>query len=305
MDKKLSDVLVLGILFLIVALGATQLPGCGGGSGGFYTTDSARLQVSLTDKASDDYASVVVAIKEIRVVPAGMEDAPDSDPGLPVIASFDTPHVVDILTLKFQADILGTAVVPTGRYNQVRLILAPNPKGEGLDPVNYLTLKSNPDEMIPLKTPSGVESGLKVLGKFTVEAGILNAIMIDFDPNTAIVDRGDGEYNLKPTGIRIVELSSPLYEDFGTLSGTVVSTFKDFSSASVSVVPEGASSPVAYGSVFSSYTSSRWEAPFTSFVPPGSYRVYVQAKGFDLYSTTMQQVNPNSETAIGDLLLVP
>lgn len=307
MNRKLSDVLFFGVLILIAALGALQLPGCGGGSSsvGVLPADSTRLQVSLTDKASDDYATVMIAIKEIRVVPAGREDAPDGDSGLPIIATFDTPHVVDILTLKFQQDILGTAVVPPGSYNQVRLILEPNSTDPGVDPVNYLTLIDDPTVKIPLKTPSGVQSGLKVLGKFTVEAGILNAIMIDFDPNTAIVARGNGEYNLKPTGIRIIELSSPLYDDFGSLAGMVVSTFKDFSSASVSVVPEGGTIPAASGTVFSSYTSSRWEAPFTSFVPAGSYKVYVQAKGFDLYSTTLQLVEPNAETAVGELLLVP
>ena len=307
MNSGLKDVLVLAGAFLMAGLVAMQLPGCGGGSSGVgvVSTDATKLQVSLTDKQSDEFQNVFVAIKEIRVVPAGMEGAPDSHPGLPVIATFATPYVVDILTLKFQQDILGTAILPPGNYNQVRLILAPNPTAPGAEPLNYLTLKSDPAVKIPLKTPSGQQSGLKVLGKFTVKQGVLNAILLDFDPNTAIVDRGNGDYILKPTGIRIIQPTSPIYNDFGSLTGTVISTFKDFSSATVSVVPTGSSSPVATGTVFSNFSSSRWEAPFSSFVPGGSYRVHVQAKGFQLYSSIPQTVIENSETPVGNLELVP
>lgn len=302
MYKRVKDVFVLGGIVLLAVMGFAQLPGCSGG-GGSSSSDTTSLQVSLTDKASDDYAAVFIAIKEVRVVPAGMENAKDSDPGLPVIATFNPPLVVDILSLRFQQEVLGTAVLPAGSYNQVRLILAPNEKGA--EPANYLILTGT-DEMIPLTTPSGQTSGLKVLGKFTVEPGILNAIMLDFDPNTAIVARGNGQYNLKPTGIRIVQLESPLYDDFGILSGLVRSTFKDFSSATISVWPKESSSPIASGTVFSNVSSSHWEAPFTSFVPAGSYRVRVQAKGFQPYSTVLyHDVLNNAETSVGNLDLLP
>jgi len=308
MNRRLKDVLVLAGAFLMAGLLAFQLPGCGGGGGGgagVVSTPTGTLQVGLTDKNSDNYQNVVVAIKEIRVVPAGKENAPDDDPGLPVIATFATPYTVDILTLRFVQDLLGTAVIPAGSYNQVRLILAPNPNGAGAEPLNYLTLKAEPLVKIPLTTPSGQQSGLKVLGKYTVRAGAINAILIDFDPNTAIVVRSNGDYNLKPTGIRIVQSSSPLYNSFGSLTGTVIATFKDFSSATVSVVPTGSANPVASGTVFSNFSSSRWEAPFSSFVPAGSYRVHVQAKGFQLYSSIPQTVVEKSETPVGNLELVP
>lgn len=306
MNRRFIDVLVLGGAFLLAGLLAFQLPGCGGGGGGgVVSTPTGTLQVGLTDKNSDNYQNVVIAIREIRVVPAGRENAADNDPGLPVIAAFDPPYTVDILTLRFVQDLLGSAVIPAGSYNQVRLILAPNPNGAGAEPLNYLTLKTDPTTKIPLTTPSGQQSGLKVLGKYTVRAGAINAILIDFDPNTAIVVRGNGDYNLKPTGIRIVQLSSPLYNDFGTLSGTVISTFRDFSSATVSVVPQGSPNPVAAGTAFSNFSSGRWEAPFTSFVPGGSYRVHVQAKGFQLYSSSLQSVSPGAETPVGNLELVP
>jgi hypothetical protein len=298
MSRKFSKVISLVGVFLLAALAVAQLPGCGGGS----AAPTGTLQVGLTDKQSDAFANVFITIKEVRVVPAGLENADDSDPRLPVIATFTNPQPIDILTLKFQQQLLGSVVIPAGSYNQVRLILEPNPTGQGSDPVNYLTMKTAPTVKIPLNTPSAQQSGLKVLGRFEVKPGIINAILLDFDPNTAIVDRGNGDFNLKPTGIRIVQLAG-LLTSFGSLSGTVVSTFKDFSSASVSVVPQGSTGAIAAGTVFSNLSGSRWEGPFTSFVPGGSYRVHVLAKGFAPYSSQMQTVSAGSDTPLGEIFL--
>jgi hypothetical protein len=70
-------VVFTGVLFL-AALAVVQLTGCSGGSDSPAT---GKLQVALTDKQSDAFQNVVVAIKEVRVVPAGMENAADNDPG--------------------------------------------------------------------------------------------------------------------------------------------------------------------------------------------------------------------------------
>lgn len=299
MFRRFNAAFGLGVLFM-VALALAQLSGCAGG--GAVTT--AKLQVGLTDKQSDAFQQVVVTIREVRLVPAGLEDAPDNDPRLPVVVTYATPHTVDILTLRFQQEILGTITIPVGSYNQLRLVLEPNPSGQGRDPLNYLTLKTDPAAKIALTTPSAQQSGLKVLGRFEVKAGIINAILIDFDPNTAIVPRGNGDYNLKPTGIRIVQSDGPL-TGFGSLSGTIVSTFKDWSSATVSVVPQGGANPIAAGTVFSNLSGSRWEGAFSAFAPAGVYRVHVQASGFAPYSSALKTAIDGSDTQIGDVPLVP
>ncbi len=287
---------------LLAALLA-MLTGCSGSSSGPAT---GTLKVGITDKASDAYQSVVIAIKEIRLVPAGMEGAPDDDPGLPLLVSYATPRSIDVLQLRFKQELLGEVVIPAGTYNQVRLILAPN-TGSASNAVNYLTLKSDPTvpkEKIPLKTPSGQQSGLKVVGRFEVKTGVINAVLIDFDPNTAIVERGNGDYNLKPTGIRIVQTSDYL-GSFNALTGTVAATFNDWSSATLSVVPQGGSTPIAAGRLFSNYTNSRWEAPFSAFVPDGTYRVHVKASRFNTYSSPPTTVAGGVEATLGDILLMP
>ncbi|MBI2354781.1 MAG: DUF4382 domain-containing protein [Deltaproteobacteria bacterium] len=302
MFRRFKEACGLGVL-LLVALALAQLSGCAGGGGGGAAT-TAKLQVGLTDKQSDAFQQVVVTIREVRLVPAGLEDAPDNDPRLQVVVTYATPRSVDVLTLRFQQEILGTITIPVGSYNQVRLILEPNPSGQGRDPLNYLTLKTDTTVKLPLTTPSAQQAGLKVVGRFEVKPGIINAILIDFDPNTAIVPRSNGDYNLKPTGIRIVQPDGPL-TGFGSLSGTVVSTFKDWSSATVSVVPQGGVNAIAAGTIFSNFSGSRWEGPFSAFVPDGAYRVHVQARGFTPYSSALKTATTGSDTPIGDVLLVP
>lgn len=291
-----------------VMIALLQLSGCGGGGSAAST---GTLKLSITDKQSDAFASVVISIREIRVVPSGMEGAADGDPGLPVVARFATPKVVDVMQLQFVQQALGDVVLPAGTYSQIRLILEPNPNGQGQIPANYVVLKTDPSTKIPLKTPSGQQSGLKVLGPLEIKPGIINAVMIDFDPNTAIVVRGNGDYNLKPTGIRLVQMSSELAQ-FGSISGTALSAFKDFSSATVSIKRRGGINdidPIAAGRIFSNYTSGRWQAPFAAFVPPSSattsYKAFVAATGFRTYSSAALPVLQNQSTGIGDIMLVP
>lgn len=300
MYRKFKQICSVAGVFSLVVVVFVQLSGCSGGGEG--SAAHGMLQVGLTDKQSDAFQQVVVSIKEVRLVPTGLENASDNDSRLPVVVTYATPHSVDILTLRFQQELLGTITIPAGKYNQVRLILEPNPSGQGQYPVNYLTLKTAPAVKIPLTTPSAQQSGLKVLGQFEVKPGIINAILLDFDPNTAIVARGNGDYNLKPTGIRIVQSASPL-TSFGSLSGTVVSIFRDWSSATVTVVPQDQVNAIAGGTVFSNFSSNRWEGPFSSFVPGGTYRVHVQARGFASYSSSLKTVTSDSDTPLGDIFL--
>ncbi len=222
---------------------------------------------------------------------------------------FATPMVVDVMQLQFVQQALGDVVLPAGSYSQIRLILEPNPNGQGQQPANYLVLKTNLTTMIPLTTPSAQQSGLKILGPIEIKPGVINAVMIDFDPNTAIVARGNGDYNLKPTGIRLVRMSEILTQ-YGSISGTVTA-FDSWSSATVSVKRRGAVNdidPIAAGRIFSNYTSGTWQAPFAAFVPPSSasisYKTFITANGFRLYSSSAVNVMQGQTTDLGAIPLV-
>ena len=287
------------VLAVVAGLAGTMLlAGCGssGGSG------TGTLKVAITDKMSDDCASVVVTVKEIRAVPAGRENAPDDSHGLPLIVRFDTPQQIDVMQLQFQAQLLGQAVIPAGSYTQLRLILDENKNPN--NPVNYLTLKTAPGTQVAIKTPSGQQSGLKLLGNFTIEENRITALMIDFDPNTAIVSRGNGDYNLKPTGIRLVKMDSMMLNNYGTLIGTVGAPAPWNGEAFLAVRKNGMT--VASGAVFSHYTSGAYQpAAFSAFVPAGSYKAFLSASGFQTYSSLLTPVTAGQPTDLGAITLNP
>src|SRR6185369_11243520 len=99
---------------------------------------------------------------------------------------------------------------------------------------------------------------------------------------------------------------------FGSINGTVSATFKDWSGATVSIKRRGSindSDSIAAGRIFSSYTSGRWQAPFAAFVPassPGfSYKAFVSANGFRLYSSPAVPVLQGQATIISEAVLTP
>lgn len=273
--------------------------GCGSGSS---TSGSGTLKVSLSDKASDDFQKLVISIKEVRVVPAGYENSPDNDAALPVLATYASPLQVDVLSLRFLLQSLGQVTLPAGSYTQLRLILANNVTGA--EPANYLTLKTDPNAgKIPVKTPSATTSGLKVNCQLNVQAGNQMEIVVDFDPNSAIVATGNGKYIFKPTGIRVVEVKN-LPPAFGYLTG-VLSAYMEWYNAEVTVVPSSGGAPVATSNVFASYSSGSWVSPFSAYVPGGSYRVHVNAPGFMPYSSPIATITAGSETSLGTVSFVP
>ncbi|MHB8994195.1 MAG: DUF4382 domain-containing protein [Armatimonadota bacterium] len=275
---------------IVLALLMTALTGCGGGGGD--VADTGRVQIAMTD-AVGPYASVVVSVKEIRVVPVGDEDAA-TGPALPLVGTLSPSRVIDVLTLQFAQTLLAEANVPAGAYCQVRLVLDPNPV-DG-DPVNYVTMADAPDVKLPLTTPSGQQSGLKINGTFDVAAGNLTALVLDFDPNKAVVSAGNsGRYLLKPTGIRVVSAESIL-TSYAAISGTVLPA-EAWSSAVVSIIPQNAIVPFAVGGV------NPEDGTFRAFVPAGVYTVNVTADGYNTYDSLEYTASIGTEVDAGTITL--
>lgn len=286
---------------LLLWLAGAALVGCGGGDGGgsVQTTSTGQLRVALTDQAST-YDAVVLSIREVRLVPVGSESL-ETDASWTVLASFSPARVIDVATLSFQQEVLGTATVPAGTYHQLRLVLDANPATG--DPVNYV-IKTGTTTKLALKTPSGQESGLKINGTFTVEPGILNALVLDFDPGRAIVEAGaSSNIILKPTGIRLVDVAAVL-TTYGSLSGIVLPA-SAWSTAVVYVYPVGSTTAIAAGSV------NPDDGSFRVFLPAGQYYVTVVATGFATFDsqllvpTGVYTVVIGSEFGVGVYTVVP
>lgn len=182
-------------LLLTVLLGV--LAACGGGGGG-GSAGEGTLRVALTDNPACGYDKVVVTVREVRV---HQNDAADNDPGWQSIP-VDPPLTIDLLDYTNGALLdLGQTQLPAGLYTKLRLVLSPNTGA--LADRNWIVLTPPAGMLagapIPLKTPSGQQSGLKINTNLDVQAGGLTDVVIDFDACKSVVMAGNsGQYLLKP-----------------------------------------------------------------------------------------------------------
>ncbi|MDW7709473.1 MAG: DUF4382 domain-containing protein [Deferrisomatales bacterium] len=290
---------------LILAAALAALVACGVDSGSDGPTGT--VQLALTDAVDHNFSEVVVAIKEVRAVPAGAEGAGEG--GLPLIVAYEPPLIVDVLELAYQQQFLGEAVVPAGDYSQLRLVLEANGPPS---PVNYIVLADDPTGVkIPIDTPSGQQSGLKVVGKFTVGAGEITAVVLDFDPARAIVEAGQsGTWVFKPTGIRVVQ-SVEILSAYGAITGVVAQAVEGdpgepspapapVTEATVYAIPVGGTAAVAAGQV------STEDGSFRLLLPPGAYELQATAPGFqEFVSSSSLTVVTGADTDAGVILLEP
>jgi hypothetical protein len=162
----------------------------------------------MTD-APGDFEHVNLVITEVSArMEGGAEadtdsvDFADSEGGWVTLAS--TPATYDLIALRNGVfTTIGTGLVPAGHYTQVRLKL-----GAGstvtVDGVDH-----------PLIVPSGMQSGLKLIGSFDVPANGTVDVALDFDAARSVFQTGAGDYHLKPT-VKIMPVSAA-----GAIAGTV------------------------------------------------------------------------------------
>ena len=169
------------------------------------SNNTARVQLKLVD-APGNYLEVNVNIVDIQY------NSGDSEEGW---MSFgepeDYPINVDLTTLIAGNSLLLTdQIIPSGMLKQIRLVL-----GDG----NTLKIEGEVEgqgEMMPLNTPSAMQSGLKLKMNTILEPGYTYSFILDWDVQKSVVMAGtSGMYNLKPV-IRVnAEVNS------GSIAGNV------------------------------------------------------------------------------------
>jgi Domain of unknown function (DUF4382) len=166
--------------------------GCG--SDGGSTAQPGTVSVSLTDAPACGFDQVNVTVSKVRVHQSGSAD--DKAAGWTDI-TLDPARKINLLDLNdptqpnFALDNLGETPLPAGHYTQLRLVLVPNG--------NSVVLSGPPPSTeIPLDTPSGIQSGIKLIHQFTVDSGQRVDLLLDFDACKSIVQTGNGKYKLKP-----------------------------------------------------------------------------------------------------------
>lgn len=188
---------------------------------------SARLQVRLTDGPFTDAKEVWVDVRQIEVI--------YSDSSHPVVLNGAHPGMYNLLDFANGRDtLLADATVPAGTISQIRLILGDN---------NYIVNHSG--DQLPLTTPSGQQSGLKVQVHQPVSGGILYRLILDFDAGRSIIQAGNsGKYLLKPV-LRILSLEPSGGDIQGVIQPDSFSTFvyalqgPDTIASTISGVPGG------------------------------------------------------------------
>ncbi|NPC54791.1 DUF4382 domain-containing protein [Caenimonas sp. S4] len=174
---------------------AAVLAACGGGGGGSAAANGT-LRVALTDAPSCGYDHVFVTVEKVRVHQSG--SAGDSEGGWSEVA-VSPARRIDLLDLTNGVlEELGTTQLAAGHYSQIRLVLASN-TGTGTSSVAN-AVQPTGGALIPLNTPSGQQSGLKLQAHFDVAEGQTTDILLDFDACKSIVKAGNSgnKYNLKP-----------------------------------------------------------------------------------------------------------
>lgn len=174
------------------ALGAAVLSACGGGGG----SDAAptppvstlgTLAVSMTDAPACGFDAVNVSVSKVRVHRS--EGASDTDGGWTDI-TLSPAKKINLLNLTNGVlEALGQTSLEAGRYTQLRLVLDSN--GNTVVPTAGKT-------ELPLETPSGAQSGIKLVGNFDVTAGQKTDVVLDFDACKSVVTRGRDSYALRP-----------------------------------------------------------------------------------------------------------
>jgi hypothetical protein len=173
----------------VLALAALAVAFYGCNIGGDNT---GRLSLSLTDKPTHDYKEVWVTIQDIYVHAEG-----DAEGAWTKI--LDVDRTVNLLTLANGVRLeLGVVDLDPGHYTQMRLMIG---TVNSLDPgqhANYIV--DTQDEVHALKIPSGVQSGLKLVQGFDINANSTTELIFDFDVAASIVATGNsGKYILRPT----------------------------------------------------------------------------------------------------------
>ena len=164
--------------------------------------NGSRVILKLVD-AEGDYEQVNVEIIDVQY-----NSSEDENGWKSFTPEGGYPIQTDLTELVAGNELLlSDEIIPSGWMEQIRLVLSDN---------NTLKIEGQND-LIPLKTPSAQQSGLKIKLNQELDPGFSYTFILDWDVQRSVVKAGNsGQYNLKPVIRANAEVNS------GSVSGTVV-----------------------------------------------------------------------------------
>jgi len=186
--KRLLLLVIVGICIFVMFSGCSKST---------KTTSEGKLRIYLADEPAE-FDAVNIVVSQVSV---HTSDG-DSLSGWTVIC--DSAQTHDLLELTNGAMALfADHQLDPGHYTQIRLKI-----GDG----SHVIVDGSPHD---LKIPSGSQSGIKLNHQFQIQQDVTYELLLDFDAEKSIIEKGNGQYQLKPVIRAIAKATS------GSISGIV------------------------------------------------------------------------------------
>lgn len=183
--KKRNAVLALSALTIssLLVLQACKKDSISGGPINGPSGATGAIKINLTD-APANYLEVNVDIKQVRMHVSDDSSSADGWIDLPTNAG-----IYNLLDLQNGIDttLVDSTIVPAGKVSQIRFVLGPNSSVMTKDSVLH-----------DLKVPSGEQSGLKINVHKTIPGGQTLNVLLDFDAEKSVNEKGNGSFSMKP-----------------------------------------------------------------------------------------------------------
>jgi hypothetical protein len=227
----------------------------------------------LTDAPSTDFQSATVWVSKVQLVGGA---------GGPITVA-DTPATYNLLSLQNGVTaLLGSVTVPTGSYEQLRLIV------DSAQVVFATGLHlANGDTIVSLRVPSGMQTGIKVNfgGSLRVTPGQTD-IVVDFDVSQSFVLMGP------PTAPLGVIFKPVIHATAQDVSGSIAGTSSPASAFGMIFAIQGVDT---VGSAAADTSTGAYKI---FFLAPGTYLVADTAAGFKKDTVTVTVGNGQAVTGV-------